>query len=66
MRDRLRLLVPLLIGGGLLLFLLDLLILAYRALGLDKTTAIYFALLTLVAASAAVTHRQLHKADPGE
>ena len=61
MRQKLRRYTPLMMGGGGLLFILAALILVYRAAGLDKGTAIYLALLTLLAGSGLLTRRYFHR-----
>lgn len=64
MKERLRRAAPLLIGSGTLLLVLDVLMLAYRALGLAKVPAIYAALLTLLVAAVLLTRRYLGKTPP--
>lgn len=49
--------IPFLIGSGVLLLGLDLLILLYRALGLDKGAAIYAALVTVSGVGYALIRR---------
>ncbi len=64
MIHRLREKTPLMLGGGLLLFLLDVLILLFRASGLGKAVSIYAALLTACAAGAALIHRYYRRSAP--
>lgn len=48
MVQKIRRSTPTLIGGAVLLIVLDLLIAIYRMIGLDKAAAIYMAVLTFV------------------
>ncbi len=53
--------VPMFIGGGVLVLLFDAVILVYRALGLDKGTAIYAAFLTVLILGAVTIHWRWRK-----
>ncbi len=65
MMHRLREKGPLMLGSGLLLFLLDFFVLLFRAIGLGKAISIYAALLTTCAAGAALIHRYYRRHAPG-
>jgi hypothetical protein len=58
---RLRNQVPLMIGGGALLLALDIVILLFRAIGLEKEPAIYSALVTTCGAGSLVIRHYFRK-----
>ncbi len=66
MIHRLREKTPLVLGGGLLLFVLDVLIMLFRAIGLGKAVSIYAALLTACAAGSALIHRYYRRRVTGK
>ncbi len=61
MRQTLRRYTPLMLGSGVLLLVLGALIFVFRSFGLEKGTAIYLALLTLLAGIALLSRRYLNK-----
>ncbi len=66
MIHRLREKTPLMLGGGLLLFVLDVLIMLFRAIGLGKAVSIYAALLAACAAGSALIHRYYRRRARGK
>jgi hypothetical protein len=54
---------PILIGAGVLIILLDVVIVFYRGLGLEKGTAIYAAIVTVLAAGTLFFQRHLRRSN---
>lgn len=59
--QRIRRLVPLMVGTGIFILMLDVVILVYRVIGLEKSFAIYAAILTFIGCSYLLTRHYFQK-----